>query len=223
MALAETARARRQLVEDAGWSTTSWISILAGTLVAFGAVVFVAAAVGAAGSALGLDTNGISTNEWRQAGVVAGAVGALVILGSFFLGGYTAGRMSRRAGAGHGLLVFLTSIVLVAVVAAIAWGLTDNVHLTRTLEDNGVPTDRNTWNDIGLGSAIAAAIAMLLGSVAGGIRGDRWHGRLATAVVEHRDDEIDKPVDRTQAIDLRHPDDTISIEEEREQTRTTMG
>src|SRR4051812_38950507 len=159
MALAETARARRRLVEEAGWHTTSFISVLAGTLVAFGAVTLVAAGAGAAGSALGLDTNGISTDEWRQGGLVAGAVAALVIFGAFYFGGYTAGRMSRRAGARHGVLVFILSPVLIGAIATIAWAVRGNVdvNVASNLRHNGVPTDQNTWGDIGLGVGIAAA------------------------------------------------------------------
>ena len=129
MPKAETARSRRQLVEEAGWRRTSPLSVLAGTLVAFGAVTLVAAAAGAAGSALGLDTNGISTHEWRQSGIVAAAIGAVVVFGAFYFGGYTSGRMSRRAGARHGILVFLLSVVLIGAIALIAWAVRDSVNV----------------------------------------------------------------------------------------------
>jgi hypothetical protein len=93
-----------------------------------------------------------------------------------------------------------------------------------------VPTDQSTWGDIGIGAGIAAGAAMLLGSILGGIRGDRWHGRLATAVVEHREaverDARDDEVERTRVqnaevgtsvIDLRNDDRTeLSVEEERD-------
>ncbi|MEA3056628.1 MAG: hypothetical protein QOD30_2060, partial [Actinomycetota bacterium] len=197
---------------------------------------------GAAGSALGLNTGGISTHEWRLNGIIAAAVGAVVLFGAFWFGGYTAGRMSRRAGARHGLLVFLLSVVLIGVIALIAWAVRGSVHVdvVANLRDNGVPTNRSTWADIGLGAGIAGGLAMLLGSLFGGIRGDRWHGRLATAAVEARDaaattrdERTDETVvddttvdrrataDRTDAIDLR--EQPPSIEEEREQTRATMG
>jgi hypothetical protein len=222
------------LVEEAGWRTTSGLSVVAGTLVAFGAVTLVAAAAGAAGSALGLDADGISTNEWRRAGIAGSVLGAVVLLGAFYFGGYTAGRMSRRAGARHGLLVFLLSAVLVGIIALLAWAVSGDLNVTSDLRDNGVPTDRDTWGDIGVGAGIAAAVAMLIGSIAGGVRGDRWHGRLATAVVEHRDatlydampdEPVDQPdrVDGTNLIDVRDDDRTnVSVEEEREQQyRTT--
>lgn len=242
MALAETARSRRRLVEEAGWRTTSGISILAGTLVAFGAVTLIAAAAGAAGSALGLDTDGISTSEWRQAGIAGVIIGGLIVFGAFYFGGYTAGRMSRRAGVRHGLGVFVLSAVLVGAVALIAWAMSGDLDVASDLRDSGVPTDQDTWGDIGIGAAIVGLAVMLLGSIVGGIRGDRWHGRLATAVVEHRDAEHDRevertrrqdamvgdtPADRTEAVDLAN-DRTdgrteLSIEEEREKDHTGTG
>ena len=228
------------MVDDAGWSTTSGISVVAGTFVAFGAVALVAAAAGALGSTLGIDTDGLSTDEWRQAGMAGAAVAALVLFASFFFGGYTAGRMSRRAGARHGLLVFVLSIVLMAGIGVAAWAVSDQPttgDVTESIDDAGVPTDSDTWSDIGIGAAIAALAAMALGSIAGGIRGDRWHGRLAEAVATRRrsdvivddDDDVDvidrdtEVVSGPATVDLR--DDTevrdrqLSLEEERERTQ----
>ena len=224
-------------MEEAGWRTTSGISVLAGTMVAFGTVALIAAGAGAGGSALGLDTEGISTSEWRQAGIAGAVVGALVVFLSFFFGGYTAGRMGRRAGARHGLMVFLLSVVLMGAIALIAWAMSGDLNVASDLRDSGVPTDENTWADIGLGAGIAAAAAMLLGSILGGIRGDRWHGRLATAVVEHREAERDVIVEDTRrhevetdtattpVVDLRDDDrddrTQLSVEEEREHVEET--
>jgi hypothetical protein len=243
VATAETARSRRRLVEEAGWRTTSGISVLAGVLVAFGAVTLIAAAAGAAGSALGLDTEGISTDEWRRAGIATSAIGALVVFGSFFFGGYTAGRMSRRAGARHGLYVFLLSVCIIGVIALVGWAMRGDLDVASSLRDEGVPTGRSTWGDIGLAAGIAAGVAMLLGSLLGGIRGDRWHTRLASAVIEHREEVVreemertrhqsavvgDTPVDRTASIDLRDdetadPTTDLSVEEERDRQHSSWG
>lgn len=119
----EMARDRRNLVRDAGMPRVSFVSILAGTLVAFGAVTLVAAAPGAVGSGMGLTTDGISNDEWRQTGIGATVAGALVLFGSFFFGGCTAGRMGRRAGTTHGLGVFVLAALLLGIVAAIAAGV----------------------------------------------------------------------------------------------------
>lgn len=232
MAHVETARTRRRTIDEAGFSTTSGISVLAGSLVAFGAIALVAAAAGALGSTLGLDTDGISTDEWRQAGIAGAVAASLVLFASFFFGGYTAGRMSRRAGARHGVLVFVLSVLVMGGIGLAAWAASDTPttgDVEESIDDAGVPTDADTWNDIGLGAAIASGVAMLLGSIAGGIRGDRWHTRLADAVRTNRDARVDDrdlradgkvdtdPFDRTRSVDLREDADhtQLSIEEER--------
>lgn len=216
-------------MKEAGHGTTSFVSVLAGTLVAFGAVALVAAVAGAIGSQLGLTTDGISTDEFRDAGMAGAAVAAVVLLVSFFFGGYVAGRMSRRAGARHGLLVFVLAAIVVAGVAGLAAWLGDPATVTDSLADNGVPTDGNTWSDIGLGAGIAALVAMLLGSVLGGIRGDRWHGRIVNLAEEHRRERHDHEVrgsgavvgrDATTVVDARDDEDReLSVEEELERTR----
>ena len=202
---------------------TSFISVRAGTLVAFGVVAGVMATAGAVGNELGLSTDGVSSSEWRQAGVAGAVAAAVVLLLAFFFGGYTAGRMSRLHGARHGLLVFVLAAVVIGAVAAAAaiWG--DAGSVSDALNDEGVPTDADTWSDIGLGAAIAAGVAMLFGSLFGGWKGARWHDRL---IVE-RDDHRDRPVrrlgdDPTTTVDLsqeQHDDAGLSVEEERERAR----
>ena len=236
MATVETAKDRRMLAREAGYRTTSFPSVLAGTLVAFGAVALALAVAGAVGSQLGLRTDGISTHEYRQAGMAGAAIAAVVLFASLLLGGYTAGRMSRRAGARHGVAVFVLGAAIVALIVGIAAWLGDPSSLRDNLNSNGVPVDANTWSDIGLGAAIAAVAAMLLGSVLGGIRGDRWHGRLVSAADEHRREELaSKPRPKhllgedpttasiTRTIDLRDrwttADEELSVEEERERSR----
>jgi hypothetical protein len=229
MATTESARDRRALVKEAGHGTTSFVSVLAGTLVAFGAVALVAAIAGAIGSQLGLTTDGISTSEYRDAGMVGAAVTAVVLLVAFFFGGYVAGRMSRRAGFLHGVLVFVLAALVVAAVAGLAAWLGDPDSVRSTLSDSGVPTDANTWSDIGIGAGIAALVAMLVGSILGGIRGDRWHGRIVTMAEEHRRERHDHEVrgsgavvgrDATTVVDVRDDDREESLEDELERTRS---
>lgn len=198
---------------------TSFISVLAGTLVAFGVVAVVMAATGAVGNELGLSTDGVSSSEWRQAGVAGAVAAAVVLLLAFFFGGYTAGRMSRLHGTRHGLLVFVLAAAVVGAVAAAAaiWGDADGVR--DALNDEGVPTDADTWSDIGLGAAIAAGVAMLVGSLVGGWKGAHWHDRL---VPDERHEQQRRSLgdDPTTSVDLRDTDDELSVEEERERARS---
>jgi hypothetical protein len=235
MRTVETARDRRTLAQEAGYGATSWVSVLAGTLVAFGAVALVMAIAGAVGNQLGFSTEGISTSEWRDAGMAGAAVAAVVLLIAFFFGGYTAGRMGRRSGVRHGLLVFVLAAVAIAVVAGLAAALGDTSGVRDSLTGNGVPVDGNTWSDIGIGAGIAALAAMLIGSLLGGMRGDRWHGRLVTAAVENRNEATARETRRpelgddptTSTAELRDDRDdrdvastgSLSVEEERERAR----
>jgi hypothetical protein len=193
---AETGRNRRRLVADAGYGTTSLAAVVAGALVALGAVALLLALTGAVGSQLGLRTTGISTDRWRQAGTGGAIVAALVLFACFWFGGYTSGRMSRRAGARHGLFVFLLAVIAAGVVAVLAATLGDPASLTDDLHSNGVPTDGATWSDIGLLAAILAVAAAGIGSVLGGIQGDRWHGKLLTTAVANRRRELEAGAER---------------------------
>ena len=200
-------------------SRTSFVSVLAGTLVAFGVAALVLVAAGAVGSELGLDTDGVSSSEWRQVGVAGAVAAVLVVFGAFFFGGYTAGRMSRLTGTRHGALVFVLAAVVVGTIvgAAAIWGDADSVR--DSLSDEGVPTDADTWSVIGIGAAVAAGLAMLLGSLFGGWRGGHWHDRLVVEA-DHPEPRRKLGDDPTTTVDLHAGDDEeLSVEEERERAR----
>lgn len=173
----EDRRDRVALAHDAGFGRLSFFGILAGVLVAFGAFAVLAALAAAAIGALGIDTD-FSTNEWRQAGFAAAAAMAVVQFISYFFGGYVAGRMARRSGAMNGVMVFIGGLLVAIGVAALANAFADTDDVTRNLRSIGVPTTGDEWRDVGLVAAGASLLAMLLGSILGGIRGERWHGKL---------------------------------------------
>ena len=89
----------------AGWvGAVSAASALAGKLVAFGATVLLLALAAAAATGAGLEVD-LQTDSWRDAGVTGGAILAGVLFVSYLFAGYTAGRMARRRGVLHGLMV----------------------------------------------------------------------------------------------------------------------
>jgi hypothetical protein len=63
----ETSGDRASLAREAGVGKLSFISVLAGTLVAYGAFAVLAALLGAAAAAIGLD-NDLSRNDWARLG-----------------------------------------------------------------------------------------------------------------------------------------------------------
>lgn len=222
----ESSRERRHLVKDAGFPTTSFVSVVAGFLVALGTIALIGGIAAAVGSGLGISTDGISTDEWQQAGIGGAIAAAAVFFVAFFFGGYTAGRMGRRAGFRHGLLVFGLMVLVGAVIAGLTAAFGDADAARDALQDNQIPTDGDTWSDIGLGAGIAAVVAMLLGSILGGIKGEKWHGKLLSAYAD-RHDPVAVTRDDGTVVDLRNDDDreALSVEEEREleRTRTTKS
>jgi len=174
----EGKRDRLELAREAGWGGVSWRSVLAGVFVAYGVI---GACIGIAAAVLhpiGLTLDSLSHNDWQQVGLVAGLVAAAVFLGAFTFGGYTAGRMARRAGLRNGVLVAVLGVVLLAAVAAVAQVEGATSALVDRLESLGAPTDGTTWYGLGVLSGAVALGGMILGALLGGVRGERWHQRL---------------------------------------------
>lgn len=179
---------RVELAQDAGYTRFSLLSVLAGTLVALGSVALLLALAVGLGEAIGANTDGLGTDDWRDIGVAAAVVFALILFASYAFGGYVAGRMARRSGLLHGLGVFVVALLIGIGAAAIGDALSDPSDAIDALRREGVPTDADDWRGVGLGAAIAALAATLLGSLLGGLRGERWHGRLLDRANRHAED-----------------------------------
>jgi hypothetical protein len=189
----ERARDRKALVAAAGLPATSVVSILAGTLTAVGAVAILLAIAAGIGDLFDFSTSDLNGRNWDDIGLAAAiAFAAFTFLGYYF-GGYVAGRMARRAGVRHGVLVFVLGLLLTLGAAGIASAISDREGAADRLRDPGVPTTADDWSGVGLVAGLATLGAMLAGSVLGGTRGERWHGRLVTRAadptVRSRDEE----------------------------------
>ncbi|HEV2767624.1 MAG TPA: YrzE family protein [Acidimicrobiales bacterium] len=211
----ESSSDRRAFASAASMGQVSFISILAGTLVAYAAFAILLAVVAAVLAAVGVDTTGLTSNDWRQAGIGGGIVAALVLLVSYFFGGYVAGRMARRAGALNGGLVFVLAVLIAIVVGVLVGTQTNTEALADNLRTLGVPTSGSEYGDIATVAGIAAIVAMLLGAVLGGKAGERWHGKLATrafapaasGTLPRRDADEHDGVRKTDEHDSRRDDE----------------
>jgi hypothetical protein len=179
----ESRHDRVVLAQDAGFGKVSFGSVLAGTLVAYGAFAVLLAVAAAVAKALGVETD-FSDNEWRTLGAVGGGVVAVVLFLSYWFGGYVAGRMSRRAGTTNGFMVFVLGILLAVGVAGLVNLFTDGEEITRDLRSIGVPTTADEWRDIGTVAGIGSILGMLFGSLLGGAAGERWHGKLLNRAMD---------------------------------------
>jgi hypothetical protein len=211
----ERARDRKALVAAAGLPTTSWLSVLAGTVTAMGAVALLLAALAGVGELFDFSTSDLNGDNWEDIGL-AGAIGfAVATLLGYLFGGYVAGRMARRAGVRHGVLVFVLGLLLTLGAAGIAEAVGDRDAAVDELRDQGVPTDADDWSGVGAVAALATLGAMLAGSVLGATRGERWHGRLVTRAAdpnvrsrdEQRADEVEaRAAEERHAVEARYAD-----------------
>ena len=194
------------LAHDAGLGKLSVTSVIAGMLCAFGCFALLAAVAATAVRALGIETTDDISGDWREVGIGSGVILAVVLFASYFFGGYVAGRMARRAGAMNGLLVFVLGVLVAGGVGAAVSTQTDTDTVMSNLRSVGVPTSGDEWMAIGTGVGAAAVVCMLLGSLLGGLRGERWHGRLVSRAL---DPSVGDP------IDLREGDREPTLDEER--------
>jgi hypothetical protein len=213
----ETRRDRATLTREAGIGKLSFLSVLAGVLVAYGAFAVLAALAGAAAAAIGLNTD-LSANNWAELGVASAIAAALVLLLAYVFGGYVAGRMARRAGLLHGLAVFILALVIVALIAAIAAWQSDTSAIRDNLRSLGIPTTGAEWSDVGTLAGIGSLAAMLIGALLGGLLGERWHTKLTRrAASPNYGPDRDQPTtdDRAATAPTREADDRDPAERDR--------
>ena len=201
----ETAGDRASLAREAGVGKLSFISVLAGVLVAYGAFAVLAALVGAAATAIGLN-NDLNRNDWARLGTGGAIAAAVILLLAYLFGGYVAGRMARRAGLPNGLAVFLLAIILIAAVSAIIASQVDADTIRTNLRSLGIPTSGSEWSDIG------TLAAMLIGALVGGMLGERWHSKLTRRAISgkyspDRDQRHAGDDDHAHAVPIPRPDE----------------
>lgn len=181
---AEARGDRLQLAREAGWGRVSWWSVAAGVLTVIGVIAVCIGVIAAVLHAVHLTTDTLTDSEWTQIGFGVGVVSAVAFFGCFALGGYTAGRMGRRAGMRHGLLVFVVGLVVIAAAIGIAQ-LEGAVGVVRDrFDDLGAPTGESTWSGIVLLTIGVAFVGAFVGSMLGGARGERWHQRLVARATD---------------------------------------
>jgi hypothetical protein len=189
----ENRRERRLLVAEAGFSQVSFISVLAGVLVAYGAFAVLAAIVGGTLDALGVEFD-VGNYDWETVGGIGTAVIGIALFAAYFFGGYVAGRMAFRGGMTHGLLVFLLGVVVAGLVGLFIGAIAGTDVIEENLRNVGVPTTADEWGAIGTIAGIVSLVVMLGGSVYGGITGERWHSKLRrrAASTEYGPDAVER-------------------------------
>lgn len=196
---------RMELASEAGFPKISFASVFAGVLVAYGAFAILGAIAGGILTALGVDVDAFTDNDLREASIVSAVAIGLILFVAYLYGGYVAGRMARRAGAANGLLVFVLGLLVAGAVGAAIGTQSGGDALIENLRSIGVPTSGDQFRAIGTVAGLAALAAMLVGSILGGMAGERWHGKLLTRAL---DPSVGATVERAEANRSAVVDDT---------------
>jgi hypothetical protein len=191
---------RLELIREAGWSRVSWLSVEAGVLTAIGAFVLCIGVAAAVLQPIGITADSLSDNDWKRLGLVVGLAAAVALLAAFGFGGYVAGRLARRAGLRHGVLVFVVGVVLLAAAAGIAQFEGGLSAIRDRVESLGAPTGDSAWTGVGTISGAVALAGMLLGTLLGAVRGERWHQRLVARAL---DPDIGPDADLRSAVEAQ--------------------
>jgi len=224
-----TNRIHVETAREAGFGRISVLSIIAGVVSAYGAFAILAAIAGAILTSVDVDTE-FRTNDWTGSGAAAGLATAAVLFLAYVFGGYVAGRMARRAGILHGVLVAVVSVLAGVGLGALVRALSDSAEIEQNLRSIGMPTTTDQITEVAVAAAIASVVAILIGSIVGGMLGESWHTKLARRAADPeigpaadlrdradheeeirderiaRDEALRRDVDQYDTVDLREDD-----------------
>lgn len=179
----ETRRDRKALARHAGMGKVSIISVLAGAVCALAVVEILVTVAGAIAVAINGGTNFSALGD-KGFKTIAGLILVVATFCAFVFGGYVSGRMSRRSGASHGLLAGVAGVVLAALAGWVVVATGTDAGLSAVARHLQVADTWHQWRNFGMLAVVTIAAAMVLAGLAGGVEGERWHGKLLSRAVD---------------------------------------
>ena len=153
----------------------SLLAALAGVLVALGTFVVLAVLLAAAGLAIGVPM-GLAPSDWRQLETVVAGAAALGAFVAYLFGGYVAARLGGHDGLHHGVRVFALGLSTLAALGLLGLAMLGPASVDTHLHAQAAPTAPAAGIQVGtiaVKAAIWSILAMLAGSVSGGLLGGR--------------------------------------------------
>jgi hypothetical protein len=165
-----------------------------GWLTATGMAVLLIALLAAAGVAFGVATSTTvdqatqetqnNTGTAQTVGLVGAITLLVVLLLSYYCGGYVAGRMARFNGIRQGLAVWIWGVVMALVIAAIAAIAGTQYDVFAQLNLPRLPVNEGQVTAVGAIAIGAAILAALIGALLGGLAGMKFHRKVDKAGLE---------------------------------------
>lgn len=163
------------------------LAAVLGMLTAFGVLVFLGALIAAGAGNIPYQLNAYDIQGNLQELAIGGvAVAVALVFVSFFVGGWSAGRMARYDGGINGVGVALWALLLVAIFAALgAWAGTEyNAFQQAGLPDWFSQIRGDNVTVIAIISAVLAVVAMFAGGYLGGRMGELYHRKADAALTD---------------------------------------
>jgi hypothetical protein len=154
---------------------------LIGMLTALASAVLLAGLAGAAIGVVGYQT-GLDGDDVADISTASLIGGIAILFVAYLIGGWAAGRMARYDGARNGLMTGVWTIVLAAILSALAAGFGDEYDVLRNVD---LPQwfDRDAITARAIVSGAVAIAAMLVAGLIGGAWGERYHRRADRTIV----------------------------------------
>jgi hypothetical protein len=158
-----------------------------GWLTAMGMAVLLTALVAGTGTAIGLgagvtEPDDVPAQTADAIGIVGVILALLIVMLSYYCGGYVAGRMARFSGAKQGIAVWLWALIIAIVVAVIGGVLGAQFNVLQQLNAfPRIPVNEGDLGIAGIITAVVIALASLAGAILGGIVGVRYHRKVDKA------------------------------------------
>jgi hypothetical protein len=156
----------------------SWGSAFFGWLVATGLSVLLIALAIAIASVAGTRLARDDLGAIGDAGLAAGLILLVILMLSYFAGGYVAGRLARFNGTRAGFGVWAIAGALSILLGLLGGLLGSQFNLLAQVELPRISLGGGTLALGGVGALVISSLATLVTSLLGGRLGERYHNRL---------------------------------------------
>jgi hypothetical protein len=181
----EKSKTRSDLAQLAGVGPFSLLATVAGVLVGYATFALLVAGAGAVLERTDSDID--VSAPWQELTTSGGILLGALLFVSYLLGGYVAGRMGWRRGWLHGLAVFAGSVLIVGAVGWLVRTLAnpdDIERISEAVRGFGLPTTREEWREAGSTVGLVSLGGVLLGSLIGGVMGERWFTKVTRRALD---------------------------------------
>ncbi|MBJ7607994.1 MAG: hypothetical protein JF887_00985 [Candidatus Dormibacteraeota bacterium] len=156
-----------------------------GWLVAVGIAALLAAVLGAAGAALTLTKDALSstsTTTTLTLTITGAVLLAVILLLAYYAGGYVAGRLSRFSGGVQGFGVWVIGLLITVALAIAGVVAGSKYNVLAQLRLPSIPVNGQSFATGGAIALAALAILTLAAAILGGTMGLRYHQRVDRAL-----------------------------------------